>query len=154
MASLTQWMWVWVNSESWWWTGRPGVLQSMVSQRVGQDWVTELTDWLTWQSWFQLVLHRVQHFTYVLCIHKQGDNIQSWRIPFPIWNQSIVPCLVLTVASWPAYRFLRRQVRWSGIPTSLRIFHSFLWFSQRLLCSQWSRSRCDFKNPNHLRKYL
>ena len=42
MASLTQWTWVWVNSESWWWTGRPGVLQSMGSQRFGQDWVTEL----------------------------------------------------------------------------------------------------------------
>ena len=41
---------------------------------------------------------------------------------FPILNQSIVPCLVLTVASWLAYRFLRRQVRWSGIPISLRIF--------------------------------
>ena len=33
--------------------------------------------------------------------------------PFPIWNQSVVPCPVLTVASWPAYRFLKRQVRWS-----------------------------------------
>ena len=43
------------------------------------------------------------------------------------WNQSVVPCSVLTVASWPAYRFLRRQVRWSGIPISLRIFHSLLW---------------------------
>ena len=42
MASLTQWMWVWVNSGSWWWTGKPGVLQSMGSQRVGHDWVTEL----------------------------------------------------------------------------------------------------------------
>ena len=42
MASLTQWTWVWVNSGSWWWTGRPGVLQSMGSQRVGHDWVTEL----------------------------------------------------------------------------------------------------------------
>ena len=42
----------------------------------------------------------------------------NWRTPFPIWNQSIVPCLVLTVASWPAYRFHRRQVRWSGIPIS------------------------------------
>ena len=41
-ASLTQWTWVWVNSRSWWWTGRPGVLQSMGSQRVGHDWVTEL----------------------------------------------------------------------------------------------------------------
>ena len=42
MASLTQWTWVWVNSESWWWTGRPGVLQSMGLQRVGHDWATEL----------------------------------------------------------------------------------------------------------------
>ena len=60
-------------------------------------------------------------------LNKQGDNIQPWRTPFPIWNQSVVPCPVLTVASWPAYRFLRRQVRWSGIPISLRIIHSFLW---------------------------
>ena len=45
MASLTQWTWVWVNSRSWWWTGRPGVLQFMWSQRVGHDWATELTDW-------------------------------------------------------------------------------------------------------------
>ena len=42
MASLTQWIWVWVNSGSWWWTGRPGKLQSMGSQRVGHDWATEL----------------------------------------------------------------------------------------------------------------
>ena len=42
MASPTRWTWVWVNSGSWWWTGRPGVLQFMGSQRVGHDWVTEL----------------------------------------------------------------------------------------------------------------
>ena len=42
MASLTRWMWVWVNSGSWWWTGRPDILQFMGSQRVGHDWVTEL----------------------------------------------------------------------------------------------------------------
>jgi len=46
-------------------------------------------------------------------LNKQGDNIQCWCTPFPIWNQSVVPSPVLTVASWPAYRFLRRQVRWS-----------------------------------------
>ena len=46
MASPTQWTWVWVNSRSWWWTGRPGVLWFMGSQRVGHDWATELTDWL------------------------------------------------------------------------------------------------------------
>ena len=48
-------------------------------------------------------------------LKKQGDNIQPWHIPFPIWNKSVVPRLVLTVASWPACRFLRRQVRWCGI---------------------------------------
>ena len=42
MASLTLWTWVWVNSGSWWWIGRPGVLRFMGSQRVGHDWVTYL----------------------------------------------------------------------------------------------------------------
>ena len=42
MALPTQWTWVWVNSGTWWWTGRPGMLQSMGSQRVGHDWATEL----------------------------------------------------------------------------------------------------------------
>ena len=42
-------------------------------------------------------------------LNKQGDNIQHWRTPFPTWNQSVVPCLVLTVASWPTYRFLKES---------------------------------------------
>ena len=63
-------------------------------------------------------------------LNKQGDNIQPWCTPFLIWNQSVVPYTILTVASWPAHTFLRRQVRWSGIPTSLRIFHSLLWSTQ------------------------
>ena len=42
MASLTRWTWVWVNSRRWWWTGRPGVLWFMGSQRVGHDWAIEL----------------------------------------------------------------------------------------------------------------
>ena len=49
MASLTQWTWVWVSSGSWWWTGKPGVLQSMGSQRVRHNWVTELN----WTIWLQ-----------------------------------------------------------------------------------------------------
>ena len=63
-------------------------------------------------------------------LNKQGDNMQPWHTPFPIWNQSVAPCPVLTVASWPAYRSLKRQVRWSGIPISGRIFHSLLWSTQ------------------------
>ena len=42
IASPTQWTWVWANSGSWWWTGKPGVLQSMGLQRVGHDWASEL----------------------------------------------------------------------------------------------------------------
>ena len=45
IASLTQWTWVWASSGSWWWTGKPGMLQFMGSQRVGHDWVTEL-NWI------------------------------------------------------------------------------------------------------------
>ena len=60
-------------------------------------------------------------------LNKRGDNIQHWPTSFPILNQSVVPHLVLTIASWPTCRFLKRQVRWSGIPISLRIFHSLLW---------------------------
>ena len=66
---------------------------------------------------------RMVYFAYKL--NKQGDNIQPWSTPFPIWNQLVVACPVLTVASWPAYRFLRRQVQWSGILIALRIFHTF-----------------------------
>ena len=54
-------------------------------------------------------------------LNKQGDT-QPCHTPFPIWNQSVVPCPVLTVASWPECRFLRSQVRWSDIPISWRIF--------------------------------
>ena len=50
MASPTQWTWVWVNSGSWWWTGRPGVLRFMGSQKVGHDWATEL-------NWTGVSLH-------------------------------------------------------------------------------------------------
>ena len=72
-------------------------------------------------------------------LNNQGDNILPWRIPFLIWNQSVVPSLALTAASWPAYRFLRRQVRWSGSPISWRVFQFVVIHSQRLQCSQQSR---------------
>ena len=59
-------------------------------------------------------------------LNKQGDNRQPWRTPFPILNQSVVPCPALTVASWPIYRFLKRNVRWSGIPSSFKTFPQFV----------------------------
>ena len=53
MASLTWWAWVWVNSRSWWWTGRPGVLQFMGLQRVRHDWATELN----WTEYFIVYMY-------------------------------------------------------------------------------------------------
>ena len=54
MASSTQWIWVWASSGSWRWTGEPGLLQSMGSQRVGHNWVTELNWTESYKSKFQL----------------------------------------------------------------------------------------------------
>jgi len=57
MASWTQWTWVWVNSRSWWWKGRPGILLSMGSQRVGHDWATELN----WKDFHVLIYFAPLH---------------------------------------------------------------------------------------------
>ena len=54
MASPTRWMWVWVNSRSWWWTGRPGMLRFMGSQRAGHDWTNEL-------NWTELIYDYVNY---------------------------------------------------------------------------------------------
>ena len=64
-------------------------------------------------------------------LKKQDDST-----PFPICNQSIVPSSVLTVASCPAYGFLRKQVRWFGIPIFSRIFHSLFWSTQSKALAQ------------------
>ena len=69
MASLTWWTWVWVNSGSWWWTGRPGVLQFMESQRFGHDWVTEL-------NWTELMF-RFAHASKWLSGFLQVSNSES-----------------------------------------------------------------------------
>ena len=58
MGSLTRWTWVWVNSGSLWWTGRPGILWFMGSQRVGHDWATELNWW---------ILREHSHLVYCFC---------------------------------------------------------------------------------------
>ena len=77
------------------------------------------------QSWLQLMSHPAQHFAWCTStawkLNKQGDNIQFWYTPLLILNQSFVPYVVLTGASWPACRFLRTQVLWSGILIFLRI---------------------------------
>ena len=75
MASLTQWTWVWVDSGSWWWTGRPGVLWFMGSQRVGHDWVTEL-NWteLNWKEQFMGEIGDKLHFNKIKSFCSRKDN--------------------------------------------------------------------------------
>ena len=70
--------------------------------------------------------------------------IYSLTLLSQFWTSWLL-CPVITVASWPIYRFLGRQVRWSGVPISLRIFHSCDPHSQRLSHSQWSR--CFSETP-------
>ena len=71
MASPTQWTWVWVDSGSWWWTGRPGMLRFMGSQRVGYNWATELN----WTG-LSLCLWKDILFYPVFCIFNSGNVFQ------------------------------------------------------------------------------
>ena len=85
MASPTQWTWVWVNSRNWWWTGRPGVLQSMGWQRVGHDWATEV-NWTEVIFYFKSkegLIH--EHFiennlNHIFVLVHEGINLQIARL--------------------------------------------------------------------------
>ena len=88
MASLTRWTWVWVNSGSWWWTGRPGVLRFMGSQRVRHDWVTEL-NWTELKSAYlryKLSLPNL-FFHGIVLSEKYGDScLQAYTVKVKIRN--------------------------------------------------------------------
>ena len=91
MASQTQWTWVWVNSGSWWCTGRPGVLQSKGLQRVGHDWVTEL-------NW--TIVYNVEgngnplHYS---CLENPMDREAwpQWWDKSWIWLNNSIICIVI-----------------------------------------------------------
>ena len=109
MASPTQWTWVWINSGSWWWTGRPGVLRFMGLQRVGHDWATEL-NWTEvsslWgrRAWSRLIiLDRVKINPLLDC-----DNPSYFEVCKLKWLAGLgprgvpVPAGTLSEASWCA----------------------------------------------------
>ena len=72
IASPTQWTWVWINSGSWWWTGRPCVLQSTGSQRVRHNWATELN----WTCWCCTSWRRMLHFMVEQVFLPKGRFVQ------------------------------------------------------------------------------
>ena len=125
MASLTQWMWVWVNSGSWWWTERPGVLRFMGLQRVGHDWATKL-NWTSPHSTcnprliysvparhHQLICHLFDNY-FLRCYHVRGADT-SFSIPsklsssfcslavyflrFTSWSV-VTPCIYIEDSFW------------------------------------------------------
>ena len=114
---------------------------------------SHLHKWDYWyfsqQSWFQLVIHPTLHLAWCTPHISKICRVTIYSLDILLFqsNQFIVPCLALTVASWPAYRFLQKQVRFSVIPISLRIFHSLLWSTQWLSRSHGSRSRCFYGIP-------
>ena len=122
MASSMRWAWVWIGSGSWWWTGKPGLLQSMGSQRVGHNWMTKLRYKLIPNSYFipplqQVSLNRTLKPHLENCRHANGDfqyreeileigflhipnvfkNISSWLIPW------------MTLVLWEHFSFVVKK---------------------------------------------
>ena len=94
MALLTQWTWVWVNSGSWWWTGRPGVLWFMGSKRVRHDWATELN----WTDDYLMIIRLIQKFLWneeKNIVYKLFSNVIQilWKLNL-IMNRVGLLCLV------------------------------------------------------------
>jgi len=83
MASPTRCTWVWVNSGSWWWTGRLGVLRFMGSQRVGHDWATEL-NWTEWLIMFSIFSYASWSSVYLL-----WKNVYWSALPFFDWDVGV-----------------------------------------------------------------
>ena len=115
MASPTQWTWIWVTSGSWWWTGRPGVLQSMRFQRVGHDWATELN----WKSCSYVRPHEDKSCTSIspawlppfpgaFLSTPQGNPKRFWEGYLSGWLISISLRLSLNLYHW--WKFLLRII--------------------------------------------
>ena len=93
MASPTRWTWVWVNSGNWWWSGRPGLLWSMGSRRVGHDWATEL-NWTELNRWIRYlnVKNEATHYhlaTMIVIIKIFMDaktRVKVWGMRKTVWT--------------------------------------------------------------------
>ena len=151
MASLTQRTWVWVNSGSWWWTGRPGVLRFMGSQRIGYNWATEL-NWKSlqmvtaakklkdtyslegklWPTWIAYWKAEPKDSSIHLCLFCS----LAYRVIIAIFLNSIYMCLCTVLACF----FLTSFTQYNRLP-----FHPPLsnWF-KRILCNGWGTFHCVY----------
>ena len=115
MASLTRWTWVWVNSGSWWWTGRPGVLRFMGSQRVGHDWATDLI----WSDgWFYTCIYYMFNTICMVSLWLE----EKWSSIYRLWHHSHQTKGNLShkigffpsSKSWPFWIYIRNYSHWRG----------------------------------------
>ena len=125
MASLTRWTWVWAGSGSWWWTGKPGVLQSMGSQRAGHGWVTGLNWTMMYRSRHSVIqktsrlsksiLNKYPGISFWINLHLY---IATW-----FWIDSSALANILNIT---------KPTRWEGIGFSYLILTSYtFWVSFR-----------------------
>ena len=104
MVSLTQWTWVWANFRCWWWTKKPGMLQSMGSQRVGHNWAAEM-NWFCLMTWGRdsisgliLIIYPNWHHQPVLSRWDHSQLARSFIYLFLntlLWLQGPIPCMFL-----------------------------------------------------------
>ena len=87
MVSPTQWPWVWANSGSWWWTGKPGVLQSVGSQRVRHDWATELIIICLCDLFKNKILIINSVLEYNLFLEKKSCILKWFLLMYGFWKQ-------------------------------------------------------------------
>ena len=105
MASPTQWTWAWVNSRSWWWTGRPGLLWFMGLQGVGHDWAIELNYSVFIPAFVLQLQHFWVHVIEKLCIHLIRA---SWVIC--LCSSIVTPCILLNYYYLFEWRMAHRNV--------------------------------------------
>ena len=137
MASPTQWTWVWVNSRSCWWTGKPAMLQSMASQIVRHDWATELTDEPNILGSYVILFFTALDFTFTTrhfhtgCCFHFGQPLHSfWSIshfsPIAYWVPTDLGSSSFSViyfCHFILFMAFSRQECWSSLPFPSSIDH-------------------------------
>ena len=146
MAIPTQWTWVWVNSGSWWWTGRPGMLRSMGLQRVGHNGTTELN----WRSFLCSFSVYSCHLFFISSASVWSILFLSFTMPIFAWNVSLVTLIFLKRSLvFPILLYFSISLHWSlrkAFSSLLAILwnSAFRWaylsFSSLSLLSQFSNT--------------
>ena len=110
-----------MNIQDWFPSGLNGLISLLDSQESSPTPQFKSINYSVLNSLYGLISHPYISSGKIIAFARHTSHTA-----FPIFNKSLVPCMVLTVASWPAYRFLWRQLRWSGIPISWIIFQFFV----------------------------